>query len=246
MAVLEGRGVVSAGRQWGVAPAWLAGREPCRDRSGLWSAGGAGTGGGARGGGGGWGPGSLWACLCAGGGGGWAGRARGGGGGSRGGGWGGAVGAGGVASGGFRVGICTISGVGGGLLPHWLGLGSAARPGARGQYWLSWTRVGGAGGLGEGEAAIAERPLVGAGSGAGLAAVEGDRGAGHGHIAHGRLLAWVVEEEHEPRVGQGEILGAAVPRYCPLAGELRWYLVCGTGGGAAREGENWWRCGGCA
>src|SRR5262249_8506392 len=132
-----------------------------------------------------------------------------------------AVGAGGVGCGGFRVGICTISGVGGGLLPHWLGLGSAARPGARGQYWLSWTRVGGAGGLGEGEAAIAERPLVGAGSGAGLAAVEGDRGAGHGHIAHGRLLAWVVEEEHEPRVGQGEILGAAVPRYCPLGGGVR-------------------------
>ena len=43
MAVLEERGGVSTGGS-GVALAWLAGREPSRDRSGLWPAGG-GTGG---------------------------------------------------------------------------------------------------------------------------------------------------------------------------------------------------------
>src|SRR5215472_7604545 len=133
--------------------------------------------------------------------------------------------------------MCTISGVGRGSAASLAWAGSAAGPGTRRQYWLSWARVGGAGGLGEGEAPIAERPLVGAGSGAGLAAEEGDRGAGNGHIAHGRLLAWMVEEEHEPRVGQGEILGAALPRYCPLTGQLRRYLICGAGGGTAGEGE---------
>ena len=39
MAVLEERGVVSTGGS-GVALAWLAGREPSPDRSGLWPAGG--------------------------------------------------------------------------------------------------------------------------------------------------------------------------------------------------------------
>jgi len=40
LAVLEERGAVSAGRQRGVALAWLADRAPCRDRSGLWLTGG--------------------------------------------------------------------------------------------------------------------------------------------------------------------------------------------------------------
>ena len=39
MAVLEERGGVSTGGS-GVALAWLAGREPSRDRSGLWPTGG--------------------------------------------------------------------------------------------------------------------------------------------------------------------------------------------------------------
>ena len=47
MAVLEERGVVSTGGS-GVALAWLAGREPSRDRPGVWPAGG-GTGGPAGG-----------------------------------------------------------------------------------------------------------------------------------------------------------------------------------------------------
>jgi len=43
MAVLEERGVVSTGGS-GVALAWLAGREPSRDRPGVWPTGGEGRG----------------------------------------------------------------------------------------------------------------------------------------------------------------------------------------------------------